>query len=295
MTVSVEKSIKLDHRLMLAHDYAIINGMQVEPEARADLKVTPLVPPRFIEQAHLFPLLVELRTLPETQRIDLIDRTMQWHSVRGTPYFSALLSCPDAKDILCQHLIKRSDVWLPDGAHDVLRLHDPRLFRHLPRILRPEQMAALLGNIRRWTWREHGSTWCSLANQQASPAQRMAGFRVDANQWPQLMRLPDIHAVLARLKRNAPAQAHNDELVQRVDMALAEAEHQMPTARAADKRLFAEHAIRFGERLHHHPQFQSRVAPVRAGTRSYFSAFADLDDEILQAWAAPSEFAKECS
>lgn len=295
MTISVEASIMLDHRLMLAHDYAIINGMQVEPEARSDLEGRPVVPARFHEQAYLFPILVNLRKLPETQRIDLIDRATAWHASRGNPYFSALLTSPDAEDVLCRHLIKRSDVRLPDGTHDVLRWHDPRVFRHLSWILRPEQMAALLGNIRHWTWCDPDRSWCRLENPQASPAQRVIGLRLDTDQWPHLMRLPDIHAVLATLQRKAPSLPHDDKLVQRVDAALAVAERQWPSARDVDRQLFAEHTIRFGDRLHHHTQFQARMAPVRMGEQSYFSAFADLDDETLQTWATSSELAKDCS
>lgn len=294
MALSTEKSTALDHRMMLTYDFAVINSLQVEPEARADLEGLSIMPARFQGQDHLFPLLVELRTLSDSQRIDMIDRMATWQASRGTPYFSALLTCPDGKDVLCRHLIKHSDVRLPNGRRDVLRLHDPRLFHHLLWMLRPEQIVTLLGNIACWTWHGQDGVWHSLRNTDASPARRLENLRIAPDQWPLLLRLPDQHAVIAALRRQSPQLTDDARLARQVNNALAEAERSMPGSRPADRQLFAEHAIRFGTRLHRHPEYQTRLAAVRAGKRSYFAAFADLGDETLQAWAATSELAKEC-
>lgn len=295
MGISIEILDAPYHRTMLAHDYAIINAMQVEPEARADLDGRSIVPARHREKAHLFPLLVELRALTDHQRFELLNRMSSWQATRGIPYFSALLACPDNSDVLLRHLIQRCDVVLPNGEPDVLRLHDPRFFRHLVRILRPEQHDALLANIHRWTWPEPDGTWRSIVHPDGGPAGRLKQLRFDDSQWAQMLRLPNLQAVLAALQRTAPALAHDNKLVQRVDAVLTEAERQWPNACASDRQLFAEHAICYGEKLHHHTQFQARMALVRTGEQGYFSAFADLDDETLRAWATPSEFAKECS
>lgn len=294
MALATEKSATLDHRMMLTCDFAVINSLQVEPEARADLEGLSIMPARFQGQEHLFPLLVELRTLSDSQRIDMIDRMATWQASRGTPYFSALLKCPDGKDVLCQHLTRRSDVRLSDGGQDVLRLHDPRLFRHLPWMLRSEQMVALLGNISCWTWHGSDGLWYSLRNPGASPAHRLLPLRIDSDQWPLLLRIPEQHAVVATLRRRSPQLVDDERLAQKVNSALSDGERSMPGSSPPDRQLFAEHVIRFGERLKDHPQFQARMATVRAGKQSYFAAFADLDDETLKAWTTPPELAKEC-
>lgn len=44
----------LDSRNFLAFQYAVINPLQVDEEAWADLETVPLVPDRYREQVHLF-------------------------------------------------------------------------------------------------------------------------------------------------------------------------------------------------------------------------------------------------
>lgn len=294
MAVYIEALDAPCHRTMLEHDFALISAMQVEPEARADLHGIPVVPERHRSQPHLFPLLVELRALNDRQRVGLLDRMASWQKSRGTPYFSALLACPDSADTLPRHLVKRSDVVLPSGIPDVLRLHDPRLFRHLAWILRPEQHATLLASIRRWTWPEPDGSWRSMVHEGAGPALRLQRLRIDSAQWSQLSHLNDLHIVLANLRQTAPSLTQDDQLAQRAEAAIADA-GRLPKAVAADRQLFAEHVIRFGERLQRHPQFQARMAVVHTGQQGYFAAVADLDDETLMAWATSPEPAKECS
>lgn len=293
MIVSIETLDAPWHRTMREHDFALINTLQVEPEARADLDGLSLAPARHSHQAELFPLLIELRALGEAQRIALLDRMSAWQASRGTPYFGALLACADAAHVLARHLVKRADVVLPDGTKDVLRLHDPRLFRHLAWVFRPEQHAALLANIRCWTWPEPGGTWRSMRHSEASPAWRTARLRIDDVQWAQLRRLGDLRIVLANLQASGAMTMPHGTLAPRVDAALAQAET-LPNATAQDRQLFAEHRVRFGEQLPRHPQFHARMALVLAGQQGYFAAFASLDDATLAAWAASPETAKEC-
>jgi hypothetical protein len=109
-----------------------------------------------------------------------------------------------------------------------------------------------------------------------------------------LLRIPDLHAVIATLRHRSPQLVDDERLARQVNGALNDGERSMPGSSPADRQLFAEHVIRFGERLKDHPQFQARMAPVCAGKQSYFAAFADLDDETLKAWVASPELAKEC-
>lgn len=284
-----------DHRTILAHDFALINALQVEPTARADFGAMPVVPSRFEHQAHLFPVLVELRKLPDDQRVGLLDRMETWRQSRGTPYFSALLTCDDDAATLLRHLIHRIDVRLSDGSRDVLRLHDPRVFRHLPWILRPEQLSALLGNIQRWSWPGADATWSTMVHGAASPARRLYRFQIDATQWPSVLRIADTNAVLATLQCVAPELERNVKLAPVIDAQLAEAERDFPGAAPADRRLYAEHRVHFGAQLYRRPEMQSRMARVTAGTQGYFAACAGLDDETLAAWAESTQLAKECA
>lgn len=281
------------HRTLLEHDFALIEPIRVEASARADLGGWPVVPKGREESADNCPLLVELRILSNEERIALLERITAWPATRGVPYFSALIDCPDAVETLQHHLANRSSVRHSDGHTVWLRYHDPRVFPYLSWMLHPDQLGTLLASIRRWTWPGADGRWHSLIHEGASAGKRAGGLRIDADQWPDIGRAASITAVRVALTRTAPELQQDAALAQAVNQRLVEAARTFPHATTDGRRLYAEHAVRFGDGLFRHPDMQHQLAPVFAGQQDYLPACADLDDATLRAWATSSELAKD--
>lgn len=276
----------LDHRVMQAHAFALLDPMQVEPEARDDLTVIPLVPKRHAAQSHLFPLLVSLAALSDTTRAGLIERMDAWQGERGTPFFSALLACDEAPETLARHLTRRSDARLPSGARDVLRLHDPRVIRHVRWILQPQQLAALCGSVRAWSWPEPDGSWHCLQPDEPRVSSWQRPLNLTQVQWARLNRIPAMNAVVNTLVQTSDRFTDDTLLARQVDRRLAEAEQSFPGSSRDDHTLYAEHVLRFGVELYWHADIRSRMARVEAGETTYFAAFARFEDADLEAMAA---------
>lgn len=142
----------LDHRTFLAQDYALINPMQTALDQRSDLDVAALVPAGMDRHARLMPLLASLRDLPEHRRLELLERSDRWARNYDMPLFTALLASKADPNAVKAHLLRNMTLRRGKAGAVWLRLHDPRVLRHLRWILSPQQMACLMGPIASWTW-----------------------------------------------------------------------------------------------------------------------------------------------
>lgn len=285
-------AVAFDHRLIEAHDYAIVNPLQVEREAWADLPAIPLVPAAHASQAHLFPLLIDLKKLSRSARLGLLERHLQWEKSTGTPLLGALLASPDETDVLGRHLCSRLCLRRPDGQADVLRFFDARVFAHLCWILDQERMSLLLGNITCWSWPESGERWRSYRHVQASPAWRLGHLRLDALMWARLGRLAETRRIL---DETLPLQAEDDAaaLALRIDGLLARAWQRWHLDDPVDRRLYVRQALRYGEAIHHHPTLEQRLKDATNGVATYVGACAQLDERAMQRMAMETQDLRE--
>ena len=242
----------------------------------ADLDTQAIVPESFRAQPKLFPVLLDLKALDVEQRADLSKLAAAWALEKDVPYFSALLDTTASSVQIAAHLARRMLVSVPGAGQDVLRFYDPFVFRHLQWLLTPKQRDSLLGPIQRWNWREPNGTWRSYKREAAHAS--VPPLLLKPEQWPTLMRLTDINAMLRRLARVAPQLHDDDVLATRIDTLLAEAWLQHQMADRQDRYLYAEQALRFHPDIHSHPQSRQRLERTRAGGTSYVSACAGVDD-----------------
>ncbi|AJX31499.1 hypothetical protein [Burkholderia oklahomensis] len=275
-------SFELDSRNFLAFQYAVINPLQIDEEAWADLETASLVPDRYREQAHLFPRLVCLASLDAAARDELLARARIWDREYDDPYFSALLHSTRGTDYIRGHLIAQMEQYhLARREYDVIRLHDPKVFRHLNWLLSADQWESLLGPIDSWAWREPDGIWWNRTRD-ARITDVPARMRLSPEQWTTLLRFGEINQTLTLLSRIAPDLADDASLAQRLNALLAEAWNLHRLADRSDRLLYASQAIRFHPRIHQHPELQVRLKQTQENEATYADLCSDLDDTTMQ-------------
>ena len=186
-----------EHRLLREHNYALLDptGREAIPE---DLATLPLLPSDMAEDSeHLLPRLIPLHPLSHDQRGALLD-IMESLKSGVSPPLCALLDSEAESSRLALHL-KEVQVLKSYRGTAVdktwLRVHDPRVFIHLHRILPGEDHSGLFGPVSRWTIPFNGE-WHSFARSDSG-----ATSPYPRQRWPRA-RIADIgiiNSVLSRL------------------------------------------------------------------------------------------------
>ncbi|MET3624545.1 DUF4123 domain-containing protein [Burkholderia ambifaria] len=117
------------------------------------------------------------------------------------PVVCAIVECGKATARLQQHLADRLILQAPTSGDAVFRYYDPRVFPHLRRILKAEQMGALLGPVASWTYLDPMSGW-TVVNGATEPE---AVFAVTADQHARIARIELVQRALDVLRRNGTA------------------------------------------------------------------------------------------
>ncbi len=270
-------TVDLDHRRFLAQDFAILNPMQVVSDQRNALDCTPLVPKGFERHARMMPLLVELRALPDAERLMLLERADQWRMHHDMPFFSALLQTDVAVSRLKTHLIDRMIVRGNAGQPAWLRLHDPRVFRHLRWLLTEEQLAWLMGPVRAWTWYEpHGDDWHAQERKMQPQKQRipLAPVQRDA--------LAQFEALNGLLRDFADEGEAADDIIARQLLAGLLAAREQGLLQATDAKLYARQQFAHGPDIARLPSIVARLRQARDRQFSYVAACDSLQPHDFQ-------------
>ncbi|RZT36755.1 DUF4123 domain-containing protein [Cupriavidus agavae] len=267
--------------------FAVINAAQVSPKYWSDLPSQRIVPEAFRDQSELFPILVDLDELDETQRATVLHREAVCAETSDKPYQMALLDAPGTSTSVVTHLSRRMVVRQEKGQDDILRIHDPLVFRHLRWLLSTDQLDSLLGPIDTWHWREPGGIWHSHSRDADQPSIRP--LRLTPVQWSSLLRMADLQLAIRTLARVDANHAYRIETARQLDRLLADAQSIKGLDDRQDHIVLALQALRFGRSIHQHPALVQRLAMACGGTTTYVSACADLDDTHLQAFASDLE------
>lgn len=267
----------------LSARFAVINAAQVPARYWNDLPFQRIVPEAYREHAEVFPILVDLHELDDRQHASIKAREAEFCLTSGKSFRMALLDAPGTSGALIRHLCRRMVVRLPDGGEDVLRIHDPLVFRHLRWLLSVEQMDSLLGHVETWHWREPDGVWRSHARRSPEPCIRP--LRLTPEQWPTLLRMAELQFAIGTLVEDAHPHAYCIETARQLDQSLADAESIHGMSAPEDRRLFAIQALRFGRSIHQHHALRERIAAVRSGEMSFISACSGLNDMHLQRFA----------
>lgn len=274
----------LSHHLLAAHDYALINPLQVEAALWRDLPATPLVTHGLDVRTDLMPRLLSLRDISEEACINLLERARRHERTSRHPFFSALLVAEADTPSVVAHLSQRLLIDAPDGQKALFRYFDPRVFRHLKWLLSNRQMTLLMGRTTRWSWRDTVGDWQQY-ERVGSPSV-LSGMRLDSVQWRGLQRLGLLNKTLAQVARVNRRTALDDACAKGVDALLCEAHDKWRLYDDADRCLYAVQAITIHPAIHRHPRMQERLVLTRDSAGSFVAVCSDLNDTTLRTLAA---------
>ncbi len=140
--------------------------------------------------------LAELPTLDDSLEIASRQCTQAGDPIRSIGGWLFSRDVPAQK--MARHL-EQAIVVRVDNAPDVLlRLWDPRVLPHLPRILTPEQLAAAFGRIECWAWMDRSGQLQVLQRPSAASIARLP-LRLSAEQDSAIDRIELINALLKTL------------------------------------------------------------------------------------------------
>lgn len=273
----------LHHRLLQAHDYAILNPLQVDADLWSDLPFTPLVPARVEVRPELMPRLFPLRGFSDTACANLLERVQRHEKYSRHPFFSALLVTDADTSAVAANLSNRLVIQTPDGGNALLRHFDPRVFRHLAWLLTDTQMTLLMGRIARWTWRDTARDWQQYDRIETPSV--LSGFRVTPEQWDTLQRLGLLNKTLHQIEHREAGLVLADGSAKRIDALLREAWQQHRLTADADRRLYATQAVTIHPDIHRHPQIVQRLDRAHERPGGYVGACRDLDQTTLRQFA----------
>lgn len=273
----------LDHRLLFAQDFALLNPLQIENSLWSDLPVTPLLSEETRSQPQLVPQLLELRSLGDAERVELLERSDRHQRGSRHPYFSALLSTDATFDEVRAQLARHLMITAPDQTRALLRYYDPRVFKHLRWLLSEDQLNLLLGRIDTWHWQGGRGGW---SNHRRCGTSLLSRLYLQPEQWSTLQRLGLLNKSLQQIRRHLPDTTDDASLARRTDGFLDAAHQHYGLTDAADRCLFAVQAIVYHPAIHTHPQLLQRLARTREATSSYVGACRDLTPPTLRSLAA---------
>ncbi|WP_082672563.1 DUF4123 domain-containing protein [Luteimonas abyssi] len=276
----------LDHRRLLAHDYALINPLQVDSQFWQDLPIESVAPEE-AKDAGLYPLLLQFSRLPHDERIDLLDRDGAHRRHSRKPFFSALLRAPVPWKELVVHLRRQMVLRGPPPAREqaLLRYYDPVVFRHLLWLLNQKQRLALLGGITHWSWCDPQHGWQQYLREGAQGSMRMTPT---LEQWDTLKRLGLLNRSLSTWARSEPDLLGQADLWRRADAVLGESLTLHRLQDEVDRRQYATLELRYPG-VHRHPDLLERLSRAQSGAISYSEACRDLDSARLRCLAAELE------
>ncbi|WP_313495124.1 DUF4123 domain-containing protein [Stenotrophomonas sp.] len=267
--------VQMGHREFLACDYALLNPMQLEKAQWADLPSVELKPAGLNMPAGILPRLVDLKALNEDQRIALLARSADWQRLNKQPMFGALLSTQrDAGTVqkhLCTQMVLKRDrkYWL--------RLHDPRVFASLERVLADTQLRRLFGPIDVWTWFEPFRAEWRYCRKPDRP-RHTEPFQLNSEQWNALKRSPLLNRCLRKLSRCDGVAEDYQVVAPRVDFHLSSAA-ELGLNDRDDACLYALSIEKHGLDWLMLPRVQEAIDGARRGEQTFVRALAD--EELL--------------
>lgn len=272
----------MDHRLLFAHDYALINPLQIEASAWESWPAKPIAVPQLGTQSLALPRLLNLRVLSDAESTTLYEQVLQWEKANpDRPFFTALFAADLSEERVLNRLGSRFLYRRSPQEHVLLRWYDPRVFCHLLWLLDERQLAQLLGPVRVWSWRDAAGVWHQY-EPAAIPA-TFAPFRPSPAQWATLGRLGVLNRILVYLASEYPSLQVKPA---QAEQFLAQAYETWDMEDESDCRLFVEQALCIHPDIHQHPAMRERLQQVQRRECSYVGACADLDPSDLQSMAS---------
>lgn len=193
MDPPVSELATLDHRLLAQHRFALVASERLG-QLPAGIEGRRVARGAFRDSAELMPTLIELNRL-ETARVDeLLECAERDRALGNLPVLSALLDSDASVEQAEYHLAATQERRGPSGAKAWLRVHDPRVWLHLPRVLGDVELRAVFGPANAWTV-FYGDHWITTHPPFIDHARQR--FTPDAAaQWAALERVGAVNRVL---------------------------------------------------------------------------------------------------
>lgn len=272
----------LDYERFLVQDYAVINPLQIPPEQYQDLQILRLLPRGLERHARMMPLLVHLSALSNFERMELADRAGRWARRNRMPLFGALLQSDAMPPVVQVHwqrvtVLRRRHPW----TRMWVRLHDPRVFRHLCWILEPGQLAALMGPVAAWTWFDPLRTAWHVQNKPQADVSDPRSLELTAEQWSLLEEVEALNLCLRDIGRDPECAGLGEPRPRQLMDYLLQA-RKAGLQEREDRSLYARQSHRYGPQVHDRPELARRLRQAQTQQVSYFGACSDLNVQQLE-------------
>lgn len=229
------------------HQYLVIDRMRAGtlPDT---LQLTELVTPLTAPQAHLYPWLLSLNTLP-TQGWAWLEAQYRESMQIGSPAPSfLLLSSHQPESVVRSHLIHALFISDAQQKRHLLRWFDSRVLFHLGWMAEPRQLASMLNihDIPDWTYWLNGQ-WHTLSfdkNDEPDPLSTEPHHL-----FQQLQHVGLINDVLATLP-SASDLSQREQLSRQICYLLQVALEKYQLSDRMDLTAFARHGLKYGEQVY---------------------------------------------
>ncbi|CAJ6791578.1 Uncharacterised protein [Burkholderia pseudomallei] len=251
----------------------VVNGKLELPGVPPVYEVGELVPAARPELEGVAPVLY-CAEHPELQLPALRERAESDLENGLPPVVCAIVECGKATGRLQEHLADRLILPAPTSGDAVFRYYDPRVFPHLRRILKAEQMGALLGLVETWTYLDPIGDW-AVVNGVTEPE---AAFSVTADQHARIARIELVQRALDLLRRNGTTLSPDMPALLDAQCAKGEA-HGLA---GGDLLAFALHGTLVSPYFDRHPRVQTVLqAPQKSPYAETVASWSAADWETI--------------
>lgn len=168
--------------------------------------------------------------------------------------FCGWVTTRQARTTVAAYLAKRLAPVTPDSKPALLRLYDPRVLEHLPRILERWQLSALLGPIDRWVYLDTESRLRCL--EPHTDKRRLGDLKLTMQQWCAIKRIGQVNRY-RELYRTLPGSAGLQKASPADVDALIVAAQEAGLRERQDTATFVLHGLTTHSDFHRHPIMQA--------------------------------------
>lgn len=258
------------HRLLREHRFALVSAEVLE-QIPSECRPLSTAAEALRDSDELLPKLIDLAELTQDSRNTLLDACVGPSD--STPTVTVLLDSNAQPSTMAAHLGRAQIAQSTGGEKAWLRLHDPRVWVQLNRILSAARLNGLMGPCKRWTFFFDGH-WFTQENTGA----REVGNRFDARSWSALERIGIVNRVLARMQSEVETMEAMHSTSVMADQLAERAIQRHHISSVDDQVEFCLLGLRVHSQFDEHPQVRKILARVADDP----SAFDELlaNDEI---------------